>query len=126
MSKKLVITKGSGGYGGPLEIDVSDSAKKIMYMTGGVKPAVVDTLSEMTGLKVVNAFKKKAPDDEVAVAVVDCGGGAVRCGVYPQKGIPTVNTRNTGVSGPFAKFMKPEIYVSGVTKPSQIELVEEG
>ncbi len=100
MSKKHVITKGSGGYGGPLEIDVSDSAKKIMYMTGGVKPAVVDTLSEMTGLEVVNAFKKKVPDDEVAVAVVDCGG-TVRCGVYPQRGIPTVNTRNTGVSGPF-------------------------
>lgn len=125
MSKKLVITKGSGGYGGPLEIDVSDSAKKIMYMTGGVKPAVVDTLSEMTGLEVVNAFKKKVPDDEVAAAVVDCGG-TVRCGVYPQKGIPTVNTRNTGVSGPFAKFMKPEIYVSSVMTPSQIELVEEG
>lgn len=123
MSKKLVITKGSGGYGGPLEVDVSDPSKKIIYMTGGVKPAIVDELEAMSGLEVVNAFKKKVADSEVAVAVVDCGG-TVRCGVYPQKGIPTVNIRNTGVSGPFAKFMKPEIYVSGVTKPSQIELVE--
>ncbi len=95
MSKKLVITKGSGGYGGPLEIDVSDSAKKIMYMTGGVKPAVVDTLSEMTGLKVVNAFKKKAPDDEVAVAVVDCGGGPFAVACIRRRGFPrsTLATR---------------------------------
>lgn len=49
----------------------------------------------------------------------------MRCGVYPQKGIPTVNTRNTGKAGPFAKFITPEIYVSGVTKDHQIQLLEE-
>lgn len=125
MSKKHVITKGSGGYGGPLEIDVSDSAKKIMYMTGGVKPAVVDTLSEMTGLEVVNAFKKKVPDDEAAVAVVDCGEPfAVAC--IRRGGFPRSTLATRAFRAPFAKFMKPEIYVSGVTKPSQIELVEEG
>ena len=72
----------------------------------------------------VNGFKTKVPDEEIAVAIVDCGG-VVRCGVYPQKGIPTVNTRNTGKAGPFAKFITPEIYVSGVTKDHQIQLLEE-
>ena len=114
---QIIITKGSGGYGGPLVIKPTDKKNKVMYITGGNEPAILKRIVELTGLIPVNGFKTKVPDEEIAVAIVDC--------VYPQKGIPTVNTRNTGKAGPFAKFITPEIYVSGVTKDHQIQLLEE-
>ena len=49
------------------------------------------------------------------IAVVDCGGTA-RCGVYPKKGVFTVNLMPVGQSGPLAMYIKPEIYVSAVTE----------
>lgn len=123
MSKKLIISKGSGGYGGPLEIPLDGSKKYVMYMTGGGEPTVLHKIVELSGLEPVNGFKTKVPDKDIAIAIVDCGG-SVRCGVYPQKKIPTVNVRNTGKAGPFAKFMTPDIYVSGVIKENQIEVKE--
>ncbi len=104
---QIIITKGSGGYGGSLVIKPTDKKNKVMYITGGNEPAILKRIVELTGLIPVNGFKTKVPDEEIAVAIVDCGG-VVRCGVYPQKGIPTVNTRNTGKAGPFAKFITPK------------------
>lgn len=63
------------------------------------------------------------PDDEVMVAVVDCGGTA-RCGVYPKKKIFTVNLMPVGQSGPLAAFIKKEIYVSAV-REKDIEVIGE-
>lgn len=120
--KKLMVKKGNGGYGGPLEINLDGKKNKILYVTGGAVPAILPRILELTGFTAVNGFKTTVPDAEVALAIVDCGG-VVRCGVYPQKGIPTINIRNTGKSGPFAKYMEPSIYVSGVTKDNQITLV---
>ena len=57
------------------------------------------------------------------IAVVDCGGTA-RCGVYPKKGIYTVNLMPVGQSGPLAQFITPDIYCSAV-KEKDIEVLGE-
>lgn len=112
--KSIVVTKGAGGYGGPLTITPTVEKHKFIYITGGgERPSIVDKIEELTGMKSVNGFKTSIPDSEIALAIVDCGG-TLRCGVYPQKGIPTINVVATGKSGPLAKFINETIYVSAV------------
>ena len=45
---------------------------------------IVDKIEELTGMESVNGFKTSIPDDEIALAIIDCGG-TLRCGIYPQK-----------------------------------------
>lgn len=110
----ITVTKGSGGYGGPITITPTKEKNKFIYITGGgEKPAIADKIEELTGMESVNGFKTSIPDEEVALAIVDCGG-TLRCGIYPKKGIPTINIIPTGKSGPLAEFIKEDIYVSAV------------
>lgn len=119
----VIIEKGPGGYGGPLVVTPTEQKNKIVYITGGgAKPAVVEKIEKFTGAESVNGFKTSVPDEEIILAIVDCGG-TLRCGVYPQKNILTVNIMPTGKSGPLAKYINEQIYVSAVTE-DQVQLYE--
>lgn len=113
MYKAVKITRGSGGWGGPLIVKADSKRNKILSVTGGGIHPLAAKLAEMTGGEAVDGFKGGAPDDEILVAVVDCGGTA-RCGVYPKKKIFTVNLMPVGKAGPLAQFITEDIYVSDV------------
>ena len=116
MNKPVKIVAGSGGYGGPLVVQATETCNKILCMTaiGGIHPLAAK-LAEMTGGEAVDGHKNNVPDEEILVAIVDCGG-TLRCGIYPQKGIFTVNLNPVGQSGPLAKYITPDIYVSAVNE----------
>ena len=56
----------------------------------------------------------------MACAVIDCGGTA-RIGVYPMKGLPTIDIHDTTPAGPLAQFIKEENFVSGVSEDQVTE-----
>ncbi|MGX7075633.1 MULTISPECIES: PTS glucitol/sorbitol transporter subunit IIB [Globicatella] len=122
--KSIKVTKGNGGFGGPLIITPTEERNKFIYVVGGgEKPEIANKIEELTGMEAVNGFKTSIPDDQIALAIIDCGG-TLRCGIYPKKGIPTLNVIATGKAGPLAQYITEDIYVSNVGL-NQIQLAEE-
>jgi PTS system glucitol/sorbitol-specific IIB component len=110
----VTVSHGSGGYGGPLTITPTEAKHKLVYIVGGgVRPPVVDRIAELSGAEPVNGFNTSIPDEEMMAVIIDCGG-TLRCGIYPRKGIPTINVMPTGKSGPLAQYINESIYVSAV------------
>ncbi|WP_311194540.1 PTS glucitol/sorbitol transporter subunit IIB [Selenomonas noxia] len=113
MYKSVKIVAGKGGWGGPLVLVPTETRNKIVSVTGGGVHPLAAQIAEMTGCETVDGFSTGVPDEEILVAVVDCGGTA-RCGVYPKKGILTANVLPVGKTGPLAQFITKELYVSAV------------
>src|SRR5699024_1990119 len=121
--KSIHVQAGSGGFGGPLTIPVNDKKNKIVNITGGTMSAVAETIAEMSGGELIDGFKTSVPEEEIACVIIDCGG-TLRAGLYPKKGIYTINLMATGQSGPMANFITEDIYVSAV-KPGNISYADE-
>lgn len=122
--KSIKVTKGNGGFGGPLIITPTEEKNKFIYVVGGgEKPDIANKIEELTGMEAVNGFKTSIPDDQIALAIIDCAG-TLRCGIYPKKGIPTINVIATGKSGPLAQYITEDIYVSNVDL-NQIQLADD-
>ena len=121
--RSIRVEKGPGGFGGPLIITPTEQRNKVMYITGGgAEPECLQKIVELTGLIPVNGFKTNCPEEELALVIIDCGG-TLRCGIYPKKGIPTINVMPVGKSGPMAQYITESIYVSAVT-PKQVSAAD--
>lgn len=111
--KTVKISAGRGGWGGPLTVTPTADRNLIYSVTGGGIHPIAARIAELTGAQAFDGFSSSAPFDKIAVAVIDCGGTA-RIGVYPMKKIPTVDIHRASPSGPLAKFITEQIFVSGV------------
>jgi len=119
--RKVRIKKGPKGWGGPLVIAPKPGRDLIYSVTGGGIHPLAQKIAELTGGRTFDGFKSKAAFEEIAVAVIDCGGTA-RVGVYPMKKVPTVDIYPTSPSGPLFRFITEEYFVSGV-RLEDIELL---
>ncbi|MFC3419189.1 PTS glucitol/sorbitol transporter subunit IIB [Salinicoccus hispanicus] len=122
MYRTVRISKGSGGWGGPLTITPSDDKPYVASVTGGGIHPLAQHIADETGATAVDAFSTKVDYDEMACVVIDCGGTA-RCGIYPKNDVMTINIHGTGPSGPLMQFIKEHNFVSGV-KNHNIEVLD--
>lgn len=113
MYQGVKIVQGEKGWGGPLVVVPTAEKNKIVSVTGGGIHPVAQKIADLTGAEAVDGFTHGVPDTEYACVVIDCGGTA-RCGVFPHKHILTINVMSTGKSGPLAKYITEDLYVSDV------------
>lgn len=118
--KAYTVSKGPGGWGGPLVIEPTEQKKYIVSVTGGGIHPVAQEIANRTNGIAVDGFKNPVETNETACVVIDCGGTA-RCGVYPKLGILTINTNATSPSGPLMAYIKENNFVSGVQVKNMVD-----
>lgn len=123
MYKAVKVSKGSGGWGGPLIIQPTEQKKYIVSVTGGGIHPVAKLIADLTDAEPVDGFKTSIEADKMACVVIDCGGTA-RCGVYPKMGVLTVDVTAAFPSGPLMQYIKEDNFVSGV-RESNVEIIDE-
>jgi glucitol/sorbitol PTS system EIIB component len=121
--RAVFVDKGPGGWGTGLRIEPQGKKVKVVSITGGGIHPVAKRIAELSGTEAVDGFKNSVPEDEMMCVIIDCGGTA-RIGLYPMKRIPTVDILASSPSGPLAKHIKEDIFVSGVTE-KEIKVVDE-
>jgi PTS system glucitol/sorbitol-specific IIC component len=122
--RSVEVRAGSGGWGRGLVLTPDGTRDKVISVTGGGIHPVAARIAELTGAQVVDGFRTSVPDEQVLVAVINCGGTA-RIGVYPKKRIPTVDVYPGEPGGPLAQFITEDVFVSAVG-PGDVHPLEPG
>lgn len=122
MYRSIKIMAGENGFGGPLIVTPTNEKNKIMYITSGEIPEIALKISELSGAELVDGYKTTVEDSQLIAVIINCGG-TLRCGLYPKKGILTININPSWKSGPLASYITESLYVSDV-KISNIDLLE--
>ena len=85
--KKIIIKAGPSGWGGPITVEPKPGRDVIASITGGGIHPLAVKIAELTGGRAIDGFRGGVAFDQIACAVIDCGGTA-RVGVYPMKKVP--------------------------------------
>jgi PTS system glucitol/sorbitol-specific IIC component len=109
----VFVRPGAGGWGRGLLLRRDAKRDKVVSVTGGGIHPVAARIAELIGAEAVDGFTSGVPDDETVAVVINCGGTA-RIGVYPRKGIPTVDVYPGAPGGPLAQFITEDVFVSAV------------
>jgi PTS system glucitol/sorbitol-specific IIB component len=109
----VFVAPGKGGWGKGLLLVPDEKRRFVACVTGGGIHPVAQRIADLAGCEVVDAFNNKVEFDEMLCAVINCGGTA-RIGVYPTKGVPTIDVLPSGPSGPLADNITEDLFVSGV------------
>lgn len=121
--KPVFVEKGQGGWGKGFVVAPTEKRNKIVSVTGGGIHPTAQAIADLTGAIAKDGFKESIPDDETACVVIDCGGTA-RIGVYPMKKILTIDVLASSPTGPLAKHISEENFVSGVA-PKNVRLLND-
>ena len=111
--KSVFVKPGNGGWGKGLVLTPSATKNVVLSVTGGGIHPVAAKIAELTGAEAVDGFTNSIPDENVMAVVINCGGTA-RIGVYPKKRMLTVDVFPGEPSGPLAKFITDDVFVSAV------------
>jgi glucitol/sorbitol PTS system EIIB component len=109
----VFVRPGSSGWGRGLLLRRDGKRDKVVSVTGGGIHPVARRIAELLDAEAVDGFTSGVPDDETIAVVINCGGTA-RIGVYPRKGILTVDVYPGAPGGPLAQFITEELFVSDV------------
>lgn len=118
----VFVSAGSGGWGAGLLLEPTEEKNVVLSVTGGGIHPVAARIAELTGVDAVDGFTTSIPDERVLAVVINCGGTA-RIGVYPRKGMLTIDVFPGEPSGPLAQYITEELFVSAV-KPDNVILAD--